>query len=140
MAPVFVLGAPWRIGPEILAARRTARERLDFVLAQAVRVVRAPIRPVFMGERLRQMAAVKAADWCPRIVAPTLVVTGEPQLDRVVPVEGTRRFGTAIRGATVRMMPGTGHLGSVTQPDVFADAVWEFVSGLAEASPHVEGP
>ncbi len=134
MAPVFVLGAPWRIGPEILAARRTTRDRLDFLAGQAARVITAPIRPGLMGERLRQMAAVKAADWCPRITAPTLVLTGEPQLDRVVPVEGSREFGTAIKGATVRTMPGTGHIGSVTQPDVFAGVVWEFVSGLAGQS------
>ena len=83
-----------------------------------------------MGERLRQMAAVSAADWCGRIQAPTLVVTGEPALDRVVPVEGTRRFGTAIRGATVRTLPRTGHIGCITRPDAFAEMVWEFVSGL----------
>jgi pimeloyl-ACP methyl ester carboxylesterase len=58
------------------------------------------------------------------------VLTGEPPLDRVVPVEGTRRFATAIRNATVRTLPGTGHIGSITQPDVFAAAVWEFVSVL----------
>lgn len=130
MSPVFVLGAPWRLGPEILAARRTTRERVSFLLQQGARVLQAPIRPGLMGERLRQMAAVKAADWCPKIAAPTLVLTGEPPLDRVVPVEGTRRFATAIRNATIRTLPGTGHIGSITRPDVFADAVWEFVSGL----------
>ena len=127
LAPLFVLGAPWRLGPEIMAAAPTFGEQIRFAGAHAVRVMRAPIRPSLMGERLRLMSSVQSRDWCASITAPTLVLTGEPRLDRVVPVDGTRRYGEAIAGATVVELPRTGHLGCVTRAEAFADAVWAFV-------------
>jgi 3-oxoadipate enol-lactonase len=54
-------------------------------------------------------------------------VTGEPELDRVVPVASTREYVTLIRGARYEMMPRTGHLGSITQPEQFARIVSEFI-------------
>ena len=66
---------------------------------------------------------------CARIVARTLVITGEPALDRVVPAASTREFVGLIAGARYEMMAGTGHIGLVTQPDRFARIVGEFVNG-----------
>ena len=62
-----------------------------------------------------------------RVTAPTLIVTGEPALDRVVPVEGTAAYVELIRGATHVVLERTGHLGTITRPQAFADAVNEFV-------------
>jgi pimeloyl-ACP methyl ester carboxylesterase len=136
LSPVFVLGAPWRLGPEIVAAAGTFRERVHLARAHAGRVIRAPIRPSLMGARLRLMSSVQARDWCASITAPTLVLTGEPRLDRVVPVDGTRRYGEAIAGATVVELPRTGHLGCVTRAEAFADAVWAFVRSCSDDSSH----
>jgi len=69
-----------------------------------------------------------AAD-CARVRARTLVVTGEPELDRVVPVSSTREFVGLIRGAEYVMFDRTGHVGLVTRPDRFAQLVGEFVNG-----------
>ena len=64
---------------------------------------------------------------CARIVAPTLVVTGEPGLDRVVPVDSTLAYVQLISGARHATLDGTGHLGSITRPGAFASLVREFV-------------
>jgi pimeloyl-ACP methyl ester carboxylesterase len=55
------------------------------------------------------------------------VVTGEDGLDSVVPVHVTRRYCSLIRGARYEMMPGTGHIGMVTQPERFSELVGGFV-------------
>jgi pimeloyl-ACP methyl ester carboxylesterase len=134
MAPVFVAESPWRLGPEIIAAHGTWRDRLGFAVAQTARVVRAPMRPGQMQERLRLMATMDAAGWCHRIAVPTLVITGEPHLDRVVPVAGSREYAGAIPGgAEVATLAQTGHIGCVTRPDAFAEIVrdfWGLCSGL----------
>jgi pimeloyl-ACP methyl ester carboxylesterase len=65
---------------------------------------------------------------CARITAPTLVITGDPALEHVVPVESTRRYVDLIRGARCVMMERTGHLGVLTQPQRFAALVSEFVN------------
>jgi pimeloyl-ACP methyl ester carboxylesterase len=72
-----------------------------------------------------------AAD-CRRVAVPTLVLTGEEDLDRVVPVGSTRAYTTLIPRAEYRTMPRTGHMGVLTQPSVFADVV----SGFAHAHHH----
>jgi 3-oxoadipate enol-lactonase len=128
MTPAFIAGSPWRLGPEIIAAHGTWRDRIGFALAQTVRVVRAPMRPSQMGTRLRLMGTMDAAGWCQRIEAPTLVITGEPHLDRVVPVSGSREYAGVIPGgAAVATLARTGHIGCVTRPDAFAEVVRDWV-------------
>ena len=52
---------------------------------------------------------------CAAITCPTLVTTGEPHLDAVVPVEATRRYLSLIPGAKYAMIERTGHLGPAHQ-------------------------
>ena len=56
------------------------------------------------------------------------IVTGEPRLDRVVPVESTRQYVDLIPQVRYHMMERTGHLGLVTQPERFARIVSNFVN------------
>jgi len=127
MAPAFLAGSPWRLGPEVIASHGTWRDRIGFAVAQTWRVVRAPVHLGDMQGRLRLMATMDPAGWCQRIAAPTLVITGEPHLDRVVPVAGSREYASAIpRGATVATLARTGHIGCVTRPDAFARLVRDF--------------
>ena len=58
---------------------------------------------------------------------PTLVITGEAALDRVMPVEGTREYARLIPNARVVMLERTGHLGIITRPEAFAEIVASFV-------------
>jgi len=88
--------------------------------------------PSLMAARIREAAHVDFVADCRRVAAPTLVLTGEEHLDRVVPVGSTRAYATLIPRAEYRTMPHTGHMGLLTQPSVFADVV----SGFAHAHHH----
>lgn len=126
-APAFVVAAPVRTWPEIRQALPSWRERLRFVVTHGCRVVVSPMLPPLMAARVREVQAMDFRADCDAVRAPTLVVTGEPGLDTVVPVEVTRRYRTLIPGSQYEMMEGTGHLGLVTQPDRFARIVSTFV-------------
>jgi len=58
---------------------------------------------------------------------PTLVVTGDSTLDSVVPVRLTEEYTRVWPHAERVTLARTGHLGLITRPDVFADAVAPFV-------------
>jgi pimeloyl-ACP methyl ester carboxylesterase len=126
-APVFVLSAPLRLWPEIRAAYDTWPERLLFTLRHAAQVLAAPIMPPVMAARITLQQAVDFAPDCAAVKAPTLVVTGEDRLDRVVPVEVTRRYEALIPGARHARIERSGHIGMLTRPARFAGIVTGFV-------------
>jgi len=126
MSPLFVATAPSRLRPEIAAALPDVRARLRFSARQTVRAVLSPTTPTRMARRiawaeLHQFAGAHA------VKAPTLLVTGEPVLDRVVPVDVTRRYLDDIDSVRHVVLKHTGHLGSVTRPEEFAGVVQRFV-------------
>lgn len=125
--PAFALGAVRRTLPEILSALDTWSARLRFVARYGFLVIRYPSMPHLMAGRVRLLEELNLADDCARINVPTLVVTGEPGLDRVVPVESTRRYAELIGNARYVMVERTGHQGVLTQPRRFAALVSEFV-------------
>lgn len=126
-APAFVFGSFGRLAPEIACALPSRSARLAFWIQHLVRVALAPASPTRMSERLSLWNGADFAIDCTRITQPTLVVTGEVGLDRVVPVEVTRRYVTAIRGAREATIERTGHIGLVTRPERFAELVAGFV-------------
>lgn len=126
-APVFVASAPFRLWPEISAALPRVGSRFAFMARQALRAARAPIIPSLMAERIRDARASDFVPDCARIKAPTLVVTGEEGLDRVVPVGVSRRYASLVAGAQYVVMDRTGHIGVLTQPERFARIVTDFV-------------
>ena len=65
------------------------------------------------------------------LVAPTLVVTGEPSLDHVVSAEGTSEYLHLIHHACAVRLEQTGHLGYITRPREFAATVREFLASRA---------
>jgi pimeloyl-ACP methyl ester carboxylesterase len=115
--------------PEIAAAIPGRPARLRFCAAQLGRVLAAPIVPAQMAARMKLKPGPELRADCARVVAPTLVITGEPGLDRVVPVSSTREFVSVIKGARYEMMDRTGHIGLVTQPHRFARIAGDFVNG-----------
>ena len=127
-APAFVVGAPLRLWPEIRAAYDTPRERVAFSVRHAARVVAAPISPPMMAIRVTLQQAMDFAPDCARISVPTLIVTGEDGLDKVVPAEVTRRYRQLIPGAQYVQMKRAGHIGLLTHPEQFADIVTGFIN------------
>jgi 3-oxoadipate enol-lactonase len=132
--PLFVAETPRRLRREIAAALPGLRERGRFIRSQLRTIVRAPISLARMGERARLISALDLVEDCARITAPTLVVTGEPGLDFVVPVETTSDYVRLIRGARGVVLERTGHQGTITRPEAFAAIVRQFVESHRDAA------
>jgi pimeloyl-ACP methyl ester carboxylesterase len=131
--PLFLAETPRRLREELRMAFPGIADRARFGWRQARTLVTAPLSLSAMAARARLIDASSPADDCSRIVAPTLVVTGEPALDRVVRVESTRAYLSLIRGARSVEMTGTGHVGYLTQPDRFVTAIREFLTSIDAA-------
>ena len=135
MAPVFALGSCFRTYPEIAAAFPSMGPRTRFIAGHLGRVAKHPMAPTCMAERVRHADGVDFAADCARIAAPTQIVTGEPELDRVVQVASTREYLRAIPGSRYDQLDRTGHLGLITRAERFADVVTRFVqSGTADTA------
>ncbi len=134
LIPVFVTDAAWRVAPEVRRALPSLTARMRFGVAQALRVVRAPVWPRHMRRRMELLADESFEADAARIGMPTLVITGEPGLDRTLPVELTRRYLEYIPGADYAVLGRTGHLGTMTRPDAFAGLVREFTAQKAARS------
>jgi pimeloyl-ACP methyl ester carboxylesterase len=125
--PLFLVESPRRLRDELASALPRASDRLRFSLAQLGVLLRAPISVTAMANRALLISATDVRDDCSRITAPTLVVTGEHSLDHVVSADGSADYAKLIQGASRRVIEQTGHLGSITRPDIFARIVGEFV-------------
>lgn len=128
MSPLFFATAPQRMRPELAAALPTIGARLRFALSHGARVVTAPTTPRKMARRIAWARAHHFAD-PHQVKAPVLLVTGEPALDRIVPVDVTKRYLQEFDAAEHIVLERTGHLGLVTQPDAFAGVLERFVNG-----------
>jgi pimeloyl-ACP methyl ester carboxylesterase len=126
-APLFAATSLWRLSPEIVEARGGLARGAGWLGRHIIRVLLAPASPGRMRQRIRLWLDEDRLADCRQVSAPTLVVTGEPRLDRIVPVAGTREFCDAIPGAAWTVIGSTGHIGLVTRPERFADAVAEFI-------------
>lgn len=125
--PKFVLTSPLRVWPEIRAAFEGPLARLSFLAGYGLRAAASPMNPPLMASRIVQQQQMDFCPDCARVRAPTLIVTGEPHLDKIVPVESTRRYVDLIPGAKHVQIERTGHLGLVTRPEKFASIVGDFV-------------
>ena len=90
-----------------------------------------PVSLSRMAARARLITSTDAGPDCERITAPTLIITGERGLDHVVPVDGSTAYVSRIRNAHAVVLERTGHLGTITRPEAFADIVREFITGNA---------
>lgn len=125
LSPLFFAGSPGRILPEIRRAFPAPAARRRFLVAHGVRVLRAFLSPARMARRVKWLEEHDFESPV-SIQAPTLVVTGEATLDRVVPTSATLRYVSSLRTAHHAVLSDTGHLGVVTKPDAFADLVTRF--------------
>jgi len=133
-APFFFAGMPRRLRAEILRAMPQRPERLRFRLEQVRTFMRAGLSPTRMAARALAVDPQEVAGQLQQIASPTLVITGEPLLDWVVPAGGTAEYSERIPGATLVRLDRTGHLGCVTRPSEFAAIVERFVEGHRHAA------
>ena len=133
-APLFALNAVIGLAPEVMRARGGALKGLAFAARHGGRVLVNPASPRRMKERYELWLAAPHVEDYAGIGVPTLIITGERELDRVVPVNGTREYAHVIRGARVVTLENTGHIGLVTRAERFAQIVGEFADVCSESS------
>jgi pimeloyl-ACP methyl ester carboxylesterase len=140
----FFLRSPWLLSPLFcLASVRLYRE---FATAQdtwwsgvtsacraGLNVLLHMFHPGRMARRVHLLSSVLSGiepEWA-RVKVPSLIVTGEESLERVVSPRITREYLEIWPHARVETLARTGHLGMITRPDEFAALVSAFVSAHA---------
>jgi pimeloyl-ACP methyl ester carboxylesterase len=136
LAPIFMIGSI-RMYPEIAAAIPGAFRAIAAAARQGVTVLRHMFSPRRMARRVRLLESVDVIDELRPLRVPTLIVTGDPALDRVVPVEATREYARMWPHAQQITLERTGHLGLITRPQEFARIVTAFVEANASVDARV---
>jgi pimeloyl-ACP methyl ester carboxylesterase len=125
LSPLFCI-ASLRLYREIAAATPGFARGIGAALAHASNVVTHMFSPTRMARRVGLLRNTSLERELAGVHVPTLVVTGEAGLDRVVPVAATRQYLALWPHAQAAVLAHTGHLGSITRPDEFADVVTRF--------------
>jgi pimeloyl-ACP methyl ester carboxylesterase len=133
--PAFLAETPGRVRAELRQALPSAVERRRFAWRQLRALATAPLSFSRMAARARLIDGASIARDCSLLAAPTLVITGQPALDHIVPSDGSAAYASLIRHATLTRLAGTGHLGYITKPSVFAAAVSRFAGDVVSQSP-----
>jgi pimeloyl-ACP methyl ester carboxylesterase len=128
--PLFTLRGCLRIAPEILAARERWPDRVRLALEYAGRALRYPLSPTQMASWVHAWMRADIASECARVTTPALLVTGEPGLDRVVPVRSTLEYRTLLPHSRHEVLRRTGHIGWVSKPHELSSLVDRFLDGL----------
>ncbi|HEV3218112.1 MAG TPA: alpha/beta hydrolase [Vicinamibacterales bacterium] len=131
-SPLFVLGAVKRGWSELRVTLPYLGERLAFCARLAIQVASAPGIPSRMSARARLAVEEHFENDCARVAAPTLVIAGERDLDKVVRFDDTMCYVASIPGAEFQLFEQTGHLGTASAPDRFAAIVSKFLSRLPD--------
>jgi len=138
----FYMRAPWLLSPlffiaslrlyrEIAAASTGVLSSIDMAIRHAVNVLAHMLSPGRMARRVRLLKRIDVAAELAQVHTPVLIITGEADLDRVVPVASTRRYLELWPHATAVTLSRTGHLGLITRPDAFAQLVVGFADRAA---------
>ncbi len=125
-SPLFFAGAFGRFWPELRVTYPDVKERMLFCSAAITRVLAAPAVPSRMSRRAQLAEQEQFECDCASVKAPTLVITGERHLDRVVQYDETMDYVALIPGARFQLLENTGHLGIISAPDRFASIVSRF--------------
>lgn len=131
LSPLFCVGS-LRLYPEIAAAAPGFPDGLRAALGHAFVAVTHMFSPTRMARRVLLLEQLDLRDALAGVRAPVLVVTGDEQHDRVVPVGLTHEYLRLWPHARTATLHRTGHLGLITKPAEFADLVVRFVRSAAD--------
>ena len=134
LTPLFMV-ASLRLYGEIAAAHGGRMRGAPAGISHAWRVLTHMFSPSRMARRVELLASVNLQQACAGLTLPTLLVTGEPELERVVPVASTREYAALAPSSRTEVIPRTGHLGLITRPELFASLVSGFAEQAASAAP-----
>lgn len=131
LTPVFLL-ASLRLYREMAAASGGPAAGAAAGIRHVWRALTHVFSPRRMARRVGLLGAVDFAAELPQTTQPTLVITGEASLDRVVPVRQiAREYGALYPHARFATLERTGHLGLITRPGEFARLVVSFAADAA---------
>ncbi len=130
LTPLFLVGSV-RLYREIAAA--TSGRAVPAALRHAARALTHIFSPQRMARRVRLLAAVDLSADLSRVEVPTLIVTGEPGLDRVVPVADSLIYARIWPHARVETLARSGHLGFLTRAEAFAQLIVPFAESAVSA-------
>ena len=140
---LFFLRSPWLLSPlfclasvrlyrEFATARDTWWSGVTSSCRAGINVLLHMFHPGRMARRVHLLSSVFGIEAeLPRVKVPTLIVTGEGSLERVVSPDLTREYLAIWPHARVETLSRTGHLGMITRPDEFAALLSAFVSAHA---------
>jgi pimeloyl-ACP methyl ester carboxylesterase len=126
LTPLFMIGA-LRMYREIAAATPGVLNGLAAARRHGWNVLTHMFSPARMARRVTLLRGLTLQDELSLVHVPTLVMTGEPSLDRVVPVSRTMEYLRLWPHAQHIALPRTGHLGLITRSDEFAKFVTTFL-------------
>jgi pimeloyl-ACP methyl ester carboxylesterase len=138
LTPLFVVGSV-RMYREIAAATAGFMSGLFAAGRHGLTALTYMFSPVRMARRVELIDGIALQDDLRHVHVPTLVVTGEAGLDRVVPVEATREYSRMWPHALQVTLPRTGHLGLITRPDEFTRIVTSFIRSASEGTAAAAG-
>lgn len=130
LAPLFCINS-LRLFPEMVAAKESFGSAVPFAIRHLGTVIRHRFSPPLMARRVRLLDGKDLETEVSQVRVPTLVVAGQPELDRVVPVALTRDYLRLWPEARFVSIPRSGHLGSISRPQEFAELINEFAEGIS---------
>jgi pimeloyl-ACP methyl ester carboxylesterase len=130
LSPVFCVNS-LRLFNEMVAAREGLGNALLFAVRHLSTVVTHRFSPVLMARRVRLLEMNTLETELTQLRAPALIITGQPELERVVPVSLTRDYLRLWPHASTATIAKSGHLGSITRPEEFAEHVARFAETTA---------
>jgi 3-oxoadipate enol-lactonase len=107
----------WALGPEAVAERETVRAYLEARVRND--------RPSDYAIQALACAAHDTRARLPSVEIPTLVLAGSE--DRFMPTRHALTLARALPHAELRFIPGAGHLAYLEEPELFAEALFEFL-------------
>ena len=125
LAPLFC-AASLRLYKEIAAANPGVIHGIGVAARHGVTAATHMFSPSLMARRVQLIEGLDLMPELQSVRAPIMIVTGEPDLERVLPVERTLEYLAIWPHARVEILAHTGHLGSVTRPAEFASLVGAF--------------
>ena len=129
LTPLFLI-ASLRMYREVAAANGGYLRGVPAGIRHGWRVLTHMFSPVRMARRVRYLPPAPLQHDLAALHLPTLVITGERKLDRVVPVEKTREYRRLWPHAETVTIQHTGHLGLITRPREFARLVAGFAKSV----------
>lgn len=132
LSPLFCL-ASVRMYREIAAAVPGRVRGIRVAVGLALLALGHMFSPTRMARRATFVPSEAQRAGIAALQVPTLVITGEARLDRVVPVSESREYLRLWPHARHVTLAGTGHLGAVTKAPEFAG----IVAAFAIEAPHI---